>query len=139
MCGSVRLILPLASAFACATVSGCNKIPAPKLGGSVNYYTFSKGKEVGKELDISTDSPLFKSIEVWLIKKRKWKRDKISYAPGQVIESDLVRVNVAGNVVVLSVRKNENDNWDQYSCEYDKETEKLFQDLHHEWESTNMH
>ena len=139
MDGSMRLLLPLAVVFICVTIFwGCYEVINPKLSGSVKYYTFSEGREVGKELNIRTDSALFKSIEVWLSKKRPWRVDINSYAPVKVIESELAQVTVVGNVVVLSIRKNEKDNWDQFSCRLDDETTKLFQEIHNEWEKNNV-
>ncbi len=108
---------------------GCSKPSNLVLHAPIKYYRFSGGRQIGESASVPTDSAACKSIQAWLKKQRPWAHDVKSYAPREVLDSELVRLNYLEEAVVISVRESASQNWSVFSCPADAELMAAFAEL----------
>ena len=84
------------------------------------------------------DSPELKQIENWIAKKRWWP-SLTSYLPQRRISSDLLRVTKVESIIVLEIRKPNEEMWRQFTCRSDNEIKRIFDSLQHRYDTCLQH
>jgi hypothetical protein len=107
-------------------------------GKPVTYYRYNIGTPEGPHYIIESNSPIYQSIQLELEKQRGWSPTIVSYVPGEVLQTDRMKLNCLKGAVVLNIQINESGDWGQFICERDQGISDLLSEIQKYVESHPM-